>query len=176
MAKSWWWPLVSLFRFLPATTPGSSPIAERVLGFWYWEHWDHYTYPGGIVFKVPILWVLVWFHISLSISETSSIYSVFLCVRRLKERSRQCEYTACPFFIFFQCCQRFALWMYYNVFFLRHQPDCQTRLILQRKQRNWWFCRLANVQSVSPRSLIEIYVYCTFLYRLLTTKNGFHQR
>lgn len=30
--------------------------------------------------------------------------------------------------------------------------------------------------SVSPRSLIETYVYCTFLYRLLTTKNGFHQR
>lgn len=57
-------------------------------------------------------------------------------------------------------------------FFLRHQPDTFDSTKKTKKLMILQTCKC----SVSPRSLIETYVYCTFLYRLLTTKNGFHQR
>ena len=70
-------------------------------------------------------------------------------------------WTHCLSFVHvFQCCQRFALWMF---FVLDASQKC---LILQKT--NWWYCKFAYVQSV-PDHESKFTSIGTFLYRLLST-------
>ena len=156
-------PLVCLFRFLPATRQDRAQLRNEFLAF-DTENTGTITHiQVGLCLKCPSF--EYWFgFIYPEVFWKYQVYTVFPFVWD----SWKIETVWIHCLSFFHLFSMLSEVCFVNVFCLKRQPE-----MFDSTKKQFMVLQIC-ICWVSPRSLIETYVYCTFLYRLYTNYQKRH--